>query len=123
LQPRKPAKKQYYPSQAAFVNLNMNLKVKYAIDCVNNHHHYQHQRLTSYEENATRKEPHSLPQRSSVGRFTVVKMTSGYVSLIIPIGRMPFLMPNFDNADSLFVLVTTSGFYQRWRIKTQLVAV
>jgi len=32
--------------------------------------------------------------------------------LLISIDRMPFLMPPFDNADPLFTLVITPGFYQ-----------
>jgi len=31
--------------------------------------------------------------------------------LFICIGRMPFLAPTLDNADPLFALVFTSGFY------------
>jgi len=52
--------------------------------------------------------------------------------LFISTGRMPFLAPSFDDADSLFALVITAGLYLhhvevctrwRWYIKTQLVAV
>jgi len=39
-------------------------------------------------------------------------MTSGYVAvLFISIDRMPFPPPTLDNADPLFALVTTPGFY------------
>jgi len=39
-------------------------------------------------------------------------MTSGYMTvLFISIGRMPFLVPTVDNADPLFALVITLGFY------------
>jgi len=39
-------------------------------------------------------------------------MTSGYLAvLFISIDRMPFLAPTLDNADPLFALVITAGFY------------
>jgi len=39
-------------------------------------------------------------------------MTSSYVAvLFISIGQMPFLLPTLDNADPLFALVITAGFY------------
>jgi len=39
-------------------------------------------------------------------------MTSGYMAvLFISIDRMPFLAPTVDNADPLFALVITLGFY------------
>jgi len=54
----------------------------------------------------------SLPRWGSVGRFAVVKMTSGYLAVFfISIGRMPFLALTLDNADRLSTLVITPGFY------------
>jgi len=54
-------------------------------------------------------------------------MTSGYMSfLFISISRMPFRAPTFDNADPLFALVATPGFYLhhiKMADKTQLLAV
>jgi len=39
-------------------------------------------------------------------------MTSGYMAvLFISFRRMPFLTPTLDNADPLFALVITPGFY------------
>jgi len=32
-------------------------------------------------------------------------------SFVIFIGRMPFMAPTLDNADPLFALVITTGFY------------
>jgi len=44
--------------------------------------------------------------------FPVVKMTSGYMAvLLISIGQMPFLTPTLDNADPLFALVITPDFF------------
>jgi len=39
-------------------------------------------------------------------------MTYGYVAVMfIYISRMPFVAPTLDNADPLFTLVITTGFY------------
>jgi len=39
-------------------------------------------------------------------------MESSYLAvLFISIGRMPFLSPTLDNANPLFALVITPGFY------------
>jgi len=39
-------------------------------------------------------------------------MTSGYMTiLLISIGRRPLLAPTLENADPLFTLVITPGFY------------
>jgi len=44
--------------------------------------------------------------------FPVVEISSGFVAvLFIFIDRMPFLTPTFDNADPLFALLITLGFY------------
>jgi len=40
-----------------------------------------------------------------------VRQNDYIVVLFISIGRMPFLVPTLDNADPLFVLVITPGFY------------
>jgi len=43
-----------------------------------------------------------------------VETKSGYMTqLFISIGQMPFLAPMLDNADPLFALVITPGFYLR----------
>jgi len=50
--------------------------------------------------------------RQCVGRLPVVKTTSGYMAvLFIYIDRMLFMAPTLDNADPLFALVITPGFY------------
>jgi len=42
----------------------------------------------------------------------VVNTTSGYTAaLLIPLGRIPFLALTLDNANLLFAVVITPGFY------------
>jgi len=44
--------------------------------------------------------------------YGYLAMESGYLAvLFISIGRMPFLSPTLDNANPLFALVITPGFY------------
>jgi len=48
----------------------------------------------------------------SAGQFPLDKTTFSYKAVLsIFIDRMPFLEPSLDNADPLFALVITPGFY------------
>jgi len=59
----------------------------------------------------------SLAHRGSVGRLQVVKMISGYMSvLLIPIKGMAFLAPTLDNAYPFFALVGPTYFVLWWLV-------
>jgi len=48
----------------------------------------------------------------TVVQFPVIKTTYGYMAILfISFGRMPILALTLHNADPIFALVITSGFY------------